>query len=382
MFPNMPRNFEELKEFFEELKEFFKERKEFLAERLSELSVEKVKDFFGNLTWKQLAAGAGGIFAAVLILAALLFGRGGSSREELEGGIPIYAKVRPGMSAREIGEEFQRRGIVRNKYEFWLMAKFYGYESKFLAGNYAFRAGMDTKEVLEKLMQGDVSEFKFVIPEGFTVMDIAKRLESEGIVNREEFLEEAEDFAPYDYMENAKGIRYRAEGFLFPATYELSPDISSREILETMSRTFDQRLTSSMRNRARKMGLSIYDLVILASLVEKEALYEEDRPIIAQVLFKRLEIGMPLQCDASLQYLMDAPKEDVSIADTKIESPYNTYQNKGLPPGPIANPGMDSIKAVLYPADTDYLYFVADRDGHNYYSYTYDEHLEIVEKVR
>ena len=368
MFPNMPRNFEELKEFF--------------AEMLEALPVEKVRDFFGNITWKHLVAAVGGLFASVLILAALLFGRGGSSRAELEDGIPIYAKVRPGMSAREIGEEFQQRGIVRNKYEFWLMAKFYGYESKFLAGNYEFRAGMDTKEVLEKLMEGDVSEFKLVIPEGFTVMDIAKRLEAEGIADREEFLEEAADFAPYDYMEDTKGAHYRAEGFLFPATYELSPDISSQEILETMARTFDQRLTPSIRNRAKKMGLSIYDLVILASLVEKEALYEEDRPIIAQVLFKRLEIGMPLQCDASLQYLMDAPKEDVSIADTKIESPYNTYQNKGLPPGPIANPGMDSIKAVLYPADTDYLYFVADRDGHNYYSHTYDEHLEIVEKVR
>ena len=123
-------------------------------------------------------------------------------------------------------------------------------------------------------------------------------------------------------------------------------------------------------------------MITLASLVEKEARYDEDRPIIAQVFFKRLELGMPLQTDASLQYLMDAPKEDVLISDTKIESPYNTYQNLGLPPGPIASPGMAAIEAVLYPADTDYLYFVADRDGHNHYSHAYSDHLDLVDQVR
>ncbi|MBQ1460593.1 MAG: endolytic transglycosylase MltG, partial [Selenomonas sp.] len=109
---------------------------------------------------------------------------------------------------------------------------------------------------------------------------------------------------------------------------------------------------------------------------------DEDRPIIAQVFFKRLKIGMPLQTDTTIQYLLDAPKEDVSIKDTKIESPYNTYQIKGLPPGPVASPGMAAIEAVLYPADTDYLYFVADRQGHNHYSKSYAAHQEIVERVR
>ena len=153
-------------------------------------------------------------------------------------------------------------------------------------------------------------------------------------------------------------------------------------ILQMMTRNFDDRLTSGMRERAKAKGLTIYDLVTLASLVEKEARYEEDRPIIAQVFLSRLAIGMPLQSDTTIQYLLDAPKEDVTYADTEIESPYNTYQHNGLPPGPIANPGMDSIEAVLYPAKTDYLYFVADRQGHNHYSKTYGEHLEIVERVR
>ena len=141
-------------------------------------------------------------------------------------------------------------------------------------------------------------------------------------------------------------------------------------------------LTPEMRDRAKEMNLSIYELITLASMVEKEARFEEDRPMIAQVFFKRLQVGMPLQSDTTLQYLMNGPKEDVSIEDTKMESPYNTYQHQGLPPGPIASPGIAAIRAVLYPADTDYLYFVADRQGHNHYSRSYEEHLAEVERVR
>ena len=149
-----------------------------------------------------------------------------------------------------------------------------------------------------------------------------------------------------------------------------------------MAGTFDDRLTPTMRVTAEKMGLSVYDLITLASLVEREVRFPEDRPIVAQVLLKRLKLNMPLQTDATLQYLMDAPKEEVSIEDTQIDSPYNTYQHTGLPPGPIANPGMASITAVLHPADTDYLYFVADRMGHNHYAYTYEEHLNLVNHYR
>ena len=149
-----------------------------------------------------------------------------------------------------------------------------------------------------------------------------------------------------------------------------------------MAENFDCRLTQEMRDRAREMNLSVYELVTLASLVEKEAYHEEDRPIIAQIFLKRLRVGMPLQADPTVQYLLDAPKEDLLYRDTEIDSPYNTYQNIGLPPGPIANPGTASLMAVLYPADTDYLYFVADRDGNNYYATNYADHLALVEQVR
>ena len=189
-------------------------------------------------------------------------------------------------------------------------------------------------------------------------------------------------FAPYRYMEQTASATYQAEGFLFPDTYEIEPGMTARDILLMMARNFDERLTEDMRRRAADRGLSVFDLVILASLVEKEARFEEDRAIIAQVFLERLRIGMPLQSCATIQYLLNAPKEDVSYADTEIESPYNTYQHMGLPPGPVANPGLASIEAVLSPANTNYLYFVADREGHHHYSRSYSDHLMLVEQVR
>ncbi|MBO4780215.1 MAG: endolytic transglycosylase MltG, partial [Selenomonadaceae bacterium] len=220
------------------------------------------------------------------------------------------------------------------------------------------------------------------IPEGFGVKEIAERLQNLDLAEKDEFLKAAADFAPYDYMKKRENVFYAAEGFLFPDTYAVESDMEVNEILDLMAKTFDDKLKPYMRKQAAEMGLSIYDLIILASLVEREVRFPEDRPIVAQVLLKRLKLNMPLQTDATLQYLMDTPKEDVSIADTQIDSPYNTYQHMGLPPGPIANPGMASIEAVLHPADTEYLYFVADRRGHNHYATTYEEHLNLVNQYR
>ena len=367
---------------FSKVLEAFEKVKGFFSGLHTEVLSKDGESFQGVFTGKHLAAASAGILTLLVISFFVVFGGMGGTGTYIDKDLPIYVKVNPGMNAKEIGEELQQRGIVDSKYKFWIMAKLNGYESRFMAGSYALHAGMDMQEVLEKLVQGEAEEYELVIPEGFTVQDIAKRLSLEGIADKDEFLDQAEKFAPYPYMEKSKEVKYYAEGFLFPATYKIQPDPSTEEILNLMAKTFDQRLTPSMRRRAKELHLSIYELVTLASLVEKEARYDEDRPIIAQVFFKRLKLDMPLQSDATLQYLMDAPKEDVSISDTKVDSPYNTYQNRGLPPGPVANPGIESIQAVLHPADTDYLYFVADRDGHNHYSDNYDDHLALVNQVR
>lgn len=345
----------------------------------------RCKEKLMSLGWKKWAA-----IAAVLIVLVggglgtyLAFGTTAvMQRSDRDAKENIYMTVKSGTTASEISERLTQLGVIDSRFRFWWLMKLQGDAGKFKTGTYAFKPHMDEQAVLDKLVAGDTTIVKFTIPEGFGVKEIAKRLADEGLVDEQDFLEKAKTYAPYDYMKKLPNERYAAEGYLFPDTYEIQSDVTPELIMKMMTQDFDSRLTPAMRQQAASMGLSIHDLVTLASLVEKEARYDEDRPIIAQVFLKRLQMGMPLQSDTTLQYLMAGPKENVSIADTKIDSPYNTYQHEGLPPGPIASPGMKAINAVLHPAATDYLYFVADHDGHNHYAKTYEEHLAIVEQVR
>ena len=330
-----------------------------------------------NMTIKYAAAGIVAIVVIIIGVSTIF-----SEDETPVNPHRVKFKVKEGMDAAEIARRLEKEGLIDSGFKFRMLAKWGGYEDKLKVGSYNLNTAMTYDEIFQKLLAGEPEVIQFTIPEGFGVKDIAKRLEETGLVDREEFLKKAEKFVPYDYVEKRSNVFYYCEGFLFPDTYEVENDVEVDDILKLMAENFDYRLNKKMRERAKEEGLSIYDLITLASIVEKEVRYPEDRPIVAQVFFKRLKLDMPLQTDASLQYLMDTPKEDVSIADTKIDSPYNTYQHKGLTPGPIANPGLESINAVLYPADTNYLYFVADRSGHNHYSDNYEEHLKLVNQYR
>ena len=358
------------------------------TEKLS-APLETLQDLFEEISWKYIAAVAGGVLFCIFIVGAVLIFAdeptnflSQKSTGEISADKRIHVKIHAGMTTAEIADELAEKNVISSSLKFRLISRLRGYDDKMKLGTYVFTAGMADDEVFEKILNGEKQVMTFTVPEGFGVKDIAKRLYSLDIADEEDFLKAAENFAPYDYMKKRKDVFYAAEGFLFPDTYTIESDASIEEILKMMAANFDNRMTPDIRSRAKEKNLSLYDLMILASLVEKEVRYPEDRAIVAQVFFKRLQLNMPLQTDASLQYLMDAPKEDVSIEDTKIDSPFNTYQYAGLPPGPIANAGMEAIEAVLNPADTDYLYFVADRQGHNHYAATYDEHLELVAQYR
>lgn len=329
-----------------------------------------------------IVASAAVVGTVAILVLGYAFLSGDANKRTLDPNQVVYLSVKQGMTASDINDELVDRGILNNKFAFWWEVKISGKASDFKAGMYAMHPQMEASEVLQQLVDGKTAVVKFTIPEGFDVKQIAERLASQGLVDKQAFLNAAKNYQPYDYITPDKNVRYACEGFLFPDTYELHEEPNIYDILQMMSEDFDNRLTPAMRQRAKEEGLSVYSLITLASLVEKEAMYAEDRPIIAQVFLKRLQLGMPLQSDATLQYLMDAPKENVTLKDTQIQSPYNSYQNAGLPPGPIANPGLDSIQAVLYSADTNYLYFVADHDGHNHYSSTYDEHQALVAQYR
>ncbi len=344
-----------------------------------------LKDMFAELSPKYVVTVAAAVFFCIFVVAMVLVFADPkpikiANNEDTDK--KIHIKVSSGMTTAEIADQLSSKGVIASSLKFRFISRVRGYDGKMKPGTYVFTAGMSDEEVFQEILNGSKHLVKFTIPEGFTVKEIAERLYSLDLTDKEDFLTAAEKFQPYDYMKRPENVLYAAEGFLFPETYSVESDYSIDEILELMAGEFNKRLTDEMRGKAKEKNLSIHDLITLASLVEKEVRYAEDRPIVAQIFLKRLELNMPLQSDATLQYLMDAPKEDVTISDTKIESPYNTYQNAGLPPGPVANPGIAAIEAVLNPADTDYLYFVADRDGHNHYSHSYDEHLNLVNQYR
>lgn len=352
-----------------------------------------LNDLFEEISWRYVANVAGAVFLCVLLVGLVLVFADPSiakiekpatesSDTEVVEERRINIKIREGLSTAEIADRLAEKGVIGSSLKFRILARLRGYDDKLRPGSYSFTTDMSYEEVFAKLLTGEKKLIKFTVPEGFGVKEIAERLYNLELVNKEDFLQAATNFAPYDYMRKRKNVFFAAEGFLFPDTYTVESDVEIDELLDLMSSTFDQKLKPEMRIQAEKMGLSVYDLITLASLVEREVRYPEDRSVVAQVLLKRLKLNMPLQTDATLQYLMDAPKEEVSIADTQIDSPYNTYQHTGLPPGPIANPGMASIEAVLHPSETEYLYFVADRQGHNHYAYTYEEHLNLVNKYR
>ena len=351
-----------------------------------------IRSLFEEVSLKYVVSIIGGVIFCITIVGAVLIFVDPTSIEfeqklkpqNAEDGMEkrVHVKIREGMTTSEIADVLEAKEVIASSLKFRIMSRLRGYEGQLKPGTYVFSIGMNDEDVFAKLLTGEKYLVRFTIPEGFGVKEIAERLYSLDLADKEDFMKAAENFAPYAYMHKHKNVRYAAEGFLFPETYSVESDAPIEDILKMMAEEFDKRITPEMRERAKELGLSIYDLTTLASLVEREVRYSEDRAIVAQVFLKRLKMNMPLQTDATLQYLLDEPKEDVTLEDTEIDSPYNTYKNNGLPPGPIANAGMEAFQAVLHPADTDYLYFVADRQGHNHYSNTYEEHLALVNQYR
>lgn len=296
-------------------------------------------------------------------------------------GNSVTVTVKPGMTASEIGTLLYQQGLIKNVTLFRGILHAKGLQNSLQAGEYSLSSAMNIQTIIGMLAKGEVAYREITIPEGLTIDEIAKLLEEKNLAVAAAFSAAAKDYLPYDYIQPSPIANYKPEGFLFPDTYRIPRGMKEKDLLQTMTFQFDSLFTPVMRVRAQEMGLSVKDMVILASLIEKEARYADERPIIARVFMNRLKAGMPLQSCATIQYILGYPKPELTIKDTEIPSPYNTYQNMGLPPGPIANPGMASIQAALFPADTDYLYFVADKTGKHHFSKTYDEHLANIEKV-
>ena len=302
---------------------------------------------------------------------------------DLADGRTCLITVENGMTAADIANMLHKEKLIKRPESFRLEARFMGLEGKLQAGKYEIEAGKSNSEIIDILARGQVKTVSFTVPEGYTVNKIAAKLAAEGLGDAEKFKEAARNYTPYKYMEtNNPDVIYKAEGFIYPSTYLFTDGMTEKDMLATMVKEFNTQINhEKIGDAAEKADMQLRDIVTIASMVELEAVFKEEQPRIAGVFLRRLQIYMPIQSDTTIQYILGAQKEEITFADTEIQNPYNTYVNAGLPPGPIGSPSLDAIKAVLNPEQTDYLYFVADKDGHHRFTRTYDEHLQEIENI-
>jgi len=235
------------------------------------------------------------------------------------------------------------------------------------------------QEIVDAITNPDTNTVRITIPEGYELGEIVNRLSDNHLItNQEDFYQAMDEYTLILNDDVSVSGKDMLAGFLFPDTYDIRREASCTEIIQLMTSNFQTKWSEEHTEKANNMDMSVQDVIILASIVEREAKNEEDFPIIASVFLNRLANNIPLESCATVQYILQERKPVLSAEDTKIDSPYNTYQNRGLPPAPISAPGMTAIDAVLNPADTDYLYFFTDQNGINHYSKTYEEHNALI----
>jgi UPF0755 protein len=291
-----------------------------------------------------------------------------------EEGMEQVVFIQEGLSLNEVANELERRNIIVSKALFKLWGKIMGSSRRIQAGEYRLSPNMPPIRIFEILTEGIVITYPVTFPEGYTIEQIADVLDRKGLVEKGEFISLAHNPALLkQYNINGQSL----EGYLYPDTYYLPRGISSSAAIDTMVNRFRQ-LTGPLEKRAEAVGMTMEDVIILASMVEKDTGLAEERPKIASVFLNRLKKGMRLESDPTVIYGIKGFNGNLTREDLKEPNHYNTYVIRGLPIGPIANPGLEAIKAVLFPEETDYLYFVSKNDGSHHFSKTLSEHNKAV----
>lgn len=296
-------------------------------------------------------------------------------------GDPVRVHVPAGASFSQVTDSLAAKDVVTAPPLFKLYARFTGAAGSVKPGTYAFRPGTGWKTVIAALREGRVLTARLVIPEGWNLEGIAPRVEEITGIAADSIIDVATDTAAV----NRYGVPGPTlEGYLYPATYTFPIDAPLDTVLGQMVATYRRVWTPERQSRADAMGLSQREVVTLASIVEKEARRAEEMPVISAVYHNRLRIGYPLQADPTVQYALGGHRERLLYADidSVADNPYNTYRNAGLPPGPIASPSVRAIDATLAPADVDYLYFVARRDGSHVFTRSLEEHNRAKAAIR
>lgn len=286
--------------------------------------------------------------------------------------------IEPGTSLQQISSLLEDKGVIRSKYLFQAYVFLNDLQGGLQAGTYRFGSEVEVDEIVYKISNGVVADERITIPEGFTLKQISHRVSEQLPIESEEFLQAAEkNDWDRDYLPRREDVKWKLEGYLYPSTYNVNYDISAESLITRMLNRFENEWLEDLKQITgeEEENFSINDFVTIASLVEKEGKLEKEKPLIAGVIFNRLNRGMKLQIDAGVQYALPERKERLLYSDLEVESNYNTYLHSGLPPGPIASPSSKSIRAVLEPEETDYLFYFARPDGSHVFTETYQEHL-------
>jgi UPF0755 protein len=330
-----------------------------------------------------MAGGAGG----VLLYAA-------HSLQPTEPGEPVRFTVPSGVSSSRIASILEKNGLIRDAMTFAYYLKLKDIGRGFQAGEYEMAPGTELSRIIEMLNNGETvppEMIRFTIPEGWTVEKIATLIADTAGLDREEILDLARHPEKLKATEgkampafvgalaDREGLTYKLEGYLFPETYEMLADSSANDIVFRLVRQLGDRLArlpEGWETKLQESGLSFHEILTVASLIEREVVLDEERPIVASVIYNRLAKKMNLEIDATVQYALEEHKERLLYDDLEVDSPYNTYKNAGLPPGPIASPGLKSIEAALFPAETKYLFYVTKKDGSggHLFAETFKEH--------
>jgi UPF0755 protein len=285
-------------------------------------------------------------------------------------------------STANIAKILKENKLIKSEIVFRIASKLSKTDGKLKAGRYLLKRTMSSREIIDHFIHGAVIKdtISFTIPEGFEFNQIVARLEDKGLIDKEKFIQIANegDF-DYRFLKNVPKGNNRLEGFLFPDTYEVPKNITEEKLINMMLNRFNDIFKEEYYEKAEELGMNVNEIVTMASIIEREVKVEKERPLVAGIFYNRLKKRMLLQSCATVQYVI---KERLTFEDIAIDSPYNTYKYIGLPPTPIASPGEASIKAALYPMETEYLYFVASTNGEHVFNKTYEEHKKAKKKIQ
>lgn len=324
---------------------------------------------------KGLVIAGGVVFALLLVGGWLWWQFQPTGRGSLR-----LVQVTPGMNARQIGLKLQQMGIIRRAWTFEWIVRWKGWSNRLQPGQYELRPNMSPLQIARTIAEGRVATSWVTIPEGYTVRQIAQLLEERGVTDAEEFRRLATTEG--DTFQASFPLPKNLEGYLFPNTYRFPRGTDPRQAIQTMISLLDREVYRRYHAEIEQSGFFFHGILTIASLIEREAKVPEDRARISAVIRNRLKRGMKLEIDATVLYALGKHKPRVLYRDLEVDSVYNTYRRKGLPPGPIANPGIACIGAALRPAGVDYLYYVARPDGSHIFTRTLEEHHVAVARAR